>query len=137
MCQESIPVMRKQGRIVNLSSQSAQLKHYTRLLKPDLTIKELSLLMSEYNQAAQNQNVVSLGWRSMAYFPSKAAVSAMTHILARDNPHLLSNCCCPGWVSTDLGVQAGKAPKTPGESCSILFAALLCHMKYTLDDGLM
>lgn len=50
----------------------------------------------------------------MTYFTSKAALNAGTRILARDNPQLLINCCCLGWVSTDLGAQAGSAPKTPG-----------------------
>ncbi|KAF7591609.1 hypothetical protein BBP40_001309 [Aspergillus hancockii] len=121
---EFIPIMRGRGRIVNLSSQSGQLKHYhpdiqTRFLMSDLTVEELSALISEYNQAAENQIEVSLGWPSMAYFPSKAAVSATTRILARENPHLLINCCCPGWVGTDLGLQAGKAPKTPEEGAEI------------------
>lgn len=38
----------------------------------------------------------------------------MTRILARDNPDLIINCCCPGWVNTDMGNMVGKAPKTPG-----------------------
>jgi carbonyl reductase 1 len=50
----------------------------------------------------------------MTYFTSKAALNAGTRILARENPQLFINCCCPGWVSTDLGAQAGSAPKTPG-----------------------
>ncbi|ROV90084.1 hypothetical protein VMCG_09793 [Cytospora schulzeri] len=56
------------------------------------------------------------GWPPMTYFTSKAALNAATRILARDNPHLLINCCCPGWVDTELGGQAGRPPKTPGES---------------------
>lgn len=58
---------------------------------------------------------VARGWPPMTYFTSKAALNAGTRILARDNPDLLINCCCPGWVSTDLGAQAGTPPKTPGQ----------------------
>lgn len=51
----------------------------------------------------------------MTYFTSKAALNAITMILARDHPGFLINCCCPGWVGTELGNQAGHAPKTVGE----------------------
>ena len=54
-------------------------------------------------------------WPPLAYQVSKAALNAGTRILARDNPDLLINCCCPGWVSTSLGTQAGQPPKSVGE----------------------
>ncbi|KAJ8122258.1 hypothetical protein ONZ43_g1507 [Nemania bipapillata] len=62
---------------------------------------------------------VRRGWPRMAYFPSKAALNAATRILARDNPDLLINCCCPGWVDTELGGQAGRPPKTPEQGAAI------------------
>lgn len=65
---------------------------------------------------------VRQGWPRMAYFPSKATLNAGSRILAQENPHLLINCCCPGWVDTDLGSQAGRPPKTPG-SCHLYRAA--------------
>lgn len=52
----------------------------------------------------------------MTYDVSKAAENAITMILARDNPGLLVNCCCPGWVDTGLGDQAGPPPKTVGKN---------------------
>ena len=39
----------------------------------------------------------------------------MTIALARENPGYYINACCPGWVSTDLGNQAGTPPKTVGK----------------------
>lgn len=46
--------MRKNGRIVNVSSQSGQLKYFgphlqTRFMKPDLSLTELDSLVSEYS----------------------------------------------------------------------------------------
>ena len=46
--------MRKGGRIVNVSSQSGQLKYFhprlrARFLKPDLTLDELDALVDEYS----------------------------------------------------------------------------------------
>ncbi len=52
----------------------------------------------------------------MTYHVSKAAENDMTMILARDNPEVLINCCCPGWVDTELGTQAGQPPKTVGKA---------------------
>jgi carbonyl reductase 1 len=111
--------MRPGGRIVNLSSQSGQLHYFgprlrERFLKPDLTLEELDQLVAEYDDAASQKVETSQGWPPMTYFTSKAALNAMTRILARDNPQLVINSCCPGWVATDLGSQAGSPPKTPG-----------------------
>ena len=55
------------------------------------------------------------GWPKMTYDVSKAAENAITMILARDNPDFFINCCCPGWVDTELGDQAGPPPKTAGK----------------------
>lgn len=46
--------MRKNGRIVNVSSLASQLKHFhprlqARFLKPDLTLTELNALVDEYS----------------------------------------------------------------------------------------
>jgi NAD(P)-dependent dehydrogenase (short-subunit alcohol dehydrogenase family) len=54
----------------------------------------------------------------MTYHVSKAAENAITMILARENPQFLINCCCPGWVDTELGTQAGQPPKTVGKTRS-------------------
>ena len=55
------------------------------------------------------------GWAHKPYFVSKALETAMTMALAREQPQCFINACCPGWVTTDLGKQAGPPPKTPGE----------------------
>ncbi|KAF2280132.1 NAD(P)-binding protein [Westerdykella ornata] len=124
VCQAFIPIMHDGGRIVNLSSQSGQLHYFaphlrTRFLDPDLTLNQLDQLVGEYSDAAAKGDAVQRGWPRMTYFTSKAALNAATRILARDNPRLLINCCCPGWVNTELGGQAGAAPKTPAEGARI------------------
>jgi carbonyl reductase 1 len=59
--------------------------------------------------AAQN------GWPHSGYSVSKACINAMTAVLARENPDVLINACCPGWVATDMGRQVGsRPPKTTG-----------------------
>lgn len=124
VCQAFLPIMRKGGRIVNVSSQSGQLKYFhpclqTRFSNPDLTLAELDTLVGEYNHSADQHTETVSGWPPLAYFTSKAALNAATRILARDNPELLINCCCPGWVGTPLGTQAGRPPKTVEEGARI------------------
>ena len=43
----------------------------------------------------------------------------MTRILAKENPGLIINACCPGWVKTDMGLLIGRAPKTPEDGAKI------------------
>lgn len=62
----------------------------------------------------QNGTASRDGWPATAYCVSKACINAMTAILARENGELIINCCCPGWVSTDMGKQVGQPTKTPG-----------------------
>ncbi|KAI1119477.1 hypothetical protein F5Y14DRAFT_395434 [Nemania sp. NC0429] len=124
MCLGMLPLMRKGGRIVNVSSQSGQLlymaPHLRKLfLDPDATLDQIGELLSTYERHVVERQAVKRGWPPMAYFPSKAALNAATRIFARDNPDLLINCCCPGWVDTELGSQAGRPPKTPEQGAEI------------------
>jgi carbonyl reductase 1 len=58
------------------------------------------------------------GDKGQGYSVSKACVNAITAILARENPGLIINACCPGWVDTDMGGIMGKPPKKPSKYCS-------------------
>ncbi|KAL8655631.1 MAG: hypothetical protein Q9226_002963 [Calogaya cf. arnoldii] len=50
------------------------------------------------NESVNNGNESRDGWKSQAYGVTKAATNAMTAVLARENPGLTINACCPGWV---------------------------------------
>lgn len=120
---------RKPGsRIVNVSSGYNKLSNYG----PDLrerfravtAISDVDALAESYldtvkrGQDAQQQS----GWGSGArsYKVSKALVNAITIVIAQENPDILVNCCCPGWVNTDMGNQAkGIPPKTLEEGAHI------------------
>ncbi|KAK4145924.1 uncharacterized protein C8A04DRAFT_26412 [Dichotomopilus funicola] len=128
LCQAFLPLLARSqsgGRIVNLSSQAGRLRWFApqlrpRFLAPDLAWEQLDALVREYDSAANARgDEVQTGWPPMAYAVSKAALNAGTRILARENPGLLINSCCPGWVATDLGGQAGPPPKTPEEGARI------------------
>jgi NAD(P)-dependent dehydrogenase (short-subunit alcohol dehydrogenase family) len=71
----------------------------------------------------------SMGAGTPAYSVSKAALNALTRILAAElrGDRVLVNAVCPGWVATDMGGGGGR-PVQQG-AASVLWAALL------EDDG--
>jgi NAD(P)-dependent dehydrogenase (short-subunit alcohol dehydrogenase family) len=62
-----------------------------------------------------------------AYSVSKAALNALTRLLAADLRPVLVNAVCPGWVATDMGGPGGR-PVSEG-AAGIVWAATLP------DDG--
>ena len=69
------------------------------------------------------------GYTGVAYPTSKAALNALTRILAAElrGDAILANAVCPGWVATDMG-GAGGRPVSQG-AAGIVWAATLP------DDG--
>ncbi|KAL8769914.1 MAG: hypothetical protein Q9194_005301 [Teloschistes cf. exilis] len=119
MCQTFIPLLSKNGRIVNVSSTGSSLSGYSkeiqdRFRNPDMKLPDLEQMMHEYQEAADRGTESRLGWKPQAYGVTKAAINAMTAVLARENPGLTINACCPGWVDTDMGNIVGRPSKTPG-----------------------
>ncbi|KAL8867600.1 MAG: hypothetical protein Q9174_005558 [Haloplaca sp. 1 TL-2023] len=115
MCRTFIPLLSSKGRIVNVSSTGSSLSGYSKELQerfrnPNMTLQDLEQMMEAANQGTESRN----GWKSQAYSVSKAATNALTAALSRENPGLTINCCCPGWVDTDMGNLMGRPPKTLG-----------------------
>jgi NAD(P)-dependent dehydrogenase (short-subunit alcohol dehydrogenase family) len=73
--------------------------------------------------------LTGMGGGTPAYRTSKAALNALTRILAADlrRDRILVNSVCPGWVATDMG-GAGGRPVSQG-AAGIVWAATLP------DDG--
>ncbi|KAK3623058.1 hypothetical protein LTR56_021811 [Elasticomyces elasticus] len=130
MCQTFIPLLSSEGRIVNLSSVGSLLKPYSETLQarfrdPKASLQDLDAIADEYLTTVKDHNEVSSGYggTGRSYSVSKALVNALTSILARDNPSTSINCCCPGWIATDMGRLVGsrnvQPPKSPEEGAKI------------------
>ena len=124
MCQAFIPLLSKKGRIVNVSSTGSSLSNYSKEIQqrfrdPKMTLQDLETLMEEYEECAKNRTETKNGWPRLAYSVSKACENAMTAVLARENPGLVINACCPGWVDTDMGRLVGSPSKAPEDGAKI------------------
>jgi NAD(P)-dependent dehydrogenase (short-subunit alcohol dehydrogenase family) len=81
------------------------------------------------NVSSGSGSISGMGAGAPAYSVSKAALNALTRILAAElrRDRILVNAVCPGWVATDMG-GAGGRPVEQGAG-SVMWAVLLP------DDG--
>jgi NAD(P)-dependent dehydrogenase (short-subunit alcohol dehydrogenase family) len=81
------------------------------------------------NVSSQAGSLASMSGGTPAYSVSKAALNALTRIIAAEvrGDGILVNSICPGWVATDMGGHGGR-PVSEG-AASVLWAVLLP------DDG--
>lgn len=126
MCEAFIQLLKKgvPGRIVNVSSTASSLANYSQQIQQRFrdakTPSDLDTMLQEYQRCVTNKAEAKSGWPKSAYSVSKASTNALTAILARQNPDILVNCCCPGWVDTDMGSIAGsRPPKSPEDGAKI------------------
>lgn len=91
--------MRPGGRIVNLSSVASHLGKFgptiSDAFRSATAIEDVDALMDEFEQASQEGTAKSAGWPD-PYSVSKAGINAATRVLAKENPGIAINCCCPG-----------------------------------------
>jgi NAD(P)-dependent dehydrogenase (short-subunit alcohol dehydrogenase family) len=81
------------------------------------------------NVSSGGGSLASMGGGTPAYSVSKAAMNALTRVLAGElrGSGILVNAVCPGWVATDMGGPGGR-PVRAG-AASVMWAVLLD------DDG--
>jgi carbonyl reductase 1 len=112
------------ARIVNLTSGYNALSSYGQDLqnrfRSAATIADINGLANSYledmNAGLDTQERKGWGSKARSYKVSKALINTLTIVLAKQNPNVLVNCCCPGWVNTDMGKQGqGTPPKTTEE----------------------
>ena len=80
------------------------------------------------NVSSEAGSLAAMGSGTPAYSLSKAALNALTRMLAAElrRERILVNAVCPGWVATDMGGRGGR-PVADG-AASVVWAA-------TLPDG--
>lgn len=130
-----LPVMKPGGRICQVASMAGILSHSfaegnsirARLLDPSLTEDQLIAIHGEYIEAVRNEDY-SLFPNDAAYRMSKVLLIAHTRVMARelaaDARGILINCCCPGYVDTDMSSHKGpltidQGAVTPTMTCLI------------------
>lgn len=81
------------------------------------------------NVSSEGGSLAGMGGGTPAYSASKAALNALTRMLAAElrPDRILVNSVCPGWVATDMGGPGGR-PVADG-AASVVWAATLP------DDG--
>jgi NAD(P)-dependent dehydrogenase (short-subunit alcohol dehydrogenase family) len=116
-----LPILNDGATITNVTSELGALGNLSdlrrrQLADPGLTRERLATLMEECAETAAK------GWGTDAYGVSKAALNALTRILARElaSRGIRVNATCPGWVRTDMGGR--NAPRSVREGAtSVLF----------------
>jgi NAD(P)-dependent dehydrogenase (short-subunit alcohol dehydrogenase family) len=66
--------------------------------------------------------LADMGGGSSAYRISKAALNALTRILAADEPQIRVNSICPGWVRTDMGGSGAPRSVEEGADTAVWLA---------------
>ncbi|KAK2013623.1 carbonyl reductase [Colletotrichum eremochloae] len=116
-----IPVLKPDGRIVNVASISGSLSKYSPEIKQRFldaqSVSEVTKLMEEFAVAVEKGTHEQQGWPSAAYAVSKAGEIGMTRAIAKElqekGSKLLVNSCHPGYVVTDM--TRGGGTKTPDQ----------------------
>ncbi|KAM5280897.1 carbonyl reductase [NADPH] 1 [Ctenodactylus gundi] len=130
VCTELLPLMRPQGRVVNVSSMislsalkqcSPELQQKFR--SETITEEQLVGLMNKFVEDTKNGVHQKEGWPNTAYGVTKIGVTVLSRIQARQineqrkGDKILLNACCPGWVRTDMaGPSATKSPEEGAET---------------------
>ena len=82
--------------------------------------------MNEFTSAVERGREKEEGWPSAAYAVSKSGVTGMTRAVAEEEKGrgrgLLVNCCCPGYVDTEMTKGRGVRSVDEGAGTPVLLA---------------
>lgn len=129
------PLLRDGATITNVTSGLGALAnldeaHRRLLADPALTRDALVAHVRDFVRAGGK------GWGSDAYSVSKAALNALTRILATElSPRRIRvNATCPGWVRTDMGGRGAPRSVEQG-AASVLFGVTTTQTGGIFRDG--
>ncbi|KAM0720731.1 hypothetical protein Q7P37_004868 [Cladosporium fusiforme] len=122
--QDLLPLLRREGRLVNVCSMSGSLSKYSPEIRTAFLnaaaqndLAGVTALMDKFTTAVEEGREKEAGFPSAAYAVSKAGEIAMTKVVAglekEGGGGRLVNACCPGYVKTDM--TRGGGAKTPDE----------------------
>jgi carbonyl reductase 1 len=109
-CHTFLPLLKPTGRIVNLASMAGKLNKYSEEVRnrflASKTEEDVTNIMKEFVSAVEAGKEKDAGFPSAGYAVSKAGLIGGTRALARQQREkgskVLINCCCPGYVNTDM-----------------------------------
>ncbi|CAG2176738.1 unnamed protein product [Oppiella nova] len=139
LCRRLLPIMRPNGRLVNLTSTYGVLTSITddglrrRFLAPDLSDEQLMALADEYVTDAREGRHVAKGWPKSTYIASKVFVTALTRVQQRQldadgtDRRIVANAVNPGVVPTDLNGHRGHRSPDEGADAATYLALLPPH----------
>ncbi|KAG2652642.1 hypothetical protein PVAP13_1NG368838 [Panicum virgatum] len=122
-CLIPLLLLSKSGRVVNITSQVAQLKFMSNegVIKvlsdiDNLSEEKLDEVSSTFLADFKDGNLAARGWLPVAsaYAASKALVNAHSRLLARRHPSLAVCCVNPGFVRTGMNYGMGLASAAEG-----------------------
>ena len=134
MTTEFLPLIRPEGRLVNVASSDGQLMPYSEPLKQTFidasktSIEACTALMEKFTADVLTEREKPEGWPSVeyAYAVSKAGVIASTKVIAmeaeKNEGKVLINACCPGFVNTDMTQGHGHMTVDEGANTPVLLA---------------
>ena len=129
-CQNLLPLIKPTGRLVNVSSIVGKLNKYSDSVRNAFLsatkIGQVTTLMENFKTAVDAGNEKEQGYPSAAYAVSKAGVTGMTMLLAREERESggtrLINACCPGYVATDMTKGGGYRTPDQGAKMPVMLA---------------
>ena len=122
-----LPLLRKgeDPRLVNVASMAGRLGQVqpplqAKLSSTSLTLPALDALVNQFESDVQAGTHTRNGWGNSNYGFSKLAVVAATNVLARENPGIKVNCCCPGYCDTDMTSHRGPRSAADGAQNAVI-----------------